>query len=82
MIAAYQAAEQSTPRVKLYVPTEESFRIPLKYIDVTKTTDTILDVMSEKHVEDYWNVDGESEVSDAWKNELGIIVRQHCTDRK
>ena len=28
------------PRVKLYVPTEESFPIPLKYIDVTRTTDT------------------------------------------
>ena len=35
-------------RVKLYVPTEESFPIPLKYIDVTRTTDTTLDVMSEK----------------------------------
>ena len=36
------------PRVKLYVPTEESFPIPLKYIDVTSTTDTTLEVMSEK----------------------------------
>ena len=26
------------PRVKLYVPREESFPIPLKYIDVTRTT--------------------------------------------
>ena len=56
------------PRVKLYVPKEESFPIPLKNIDITKNTDTTLDVMSEKHVEDYWNVVGESEVSDAWKN--------------
>ena len=30
------------PRVNLYVPTEESFPIPLKYIDVTRTTDTSL----------------------------------------
>ena len=37
------------PRVKLYVPTEESFPLPLKYIEVTRTTDTTLDVMSEKH---------------------------------
>ena len=29
---------------KLYVPTEESFPIPLKYIDVTRTTNTNLDV--------------------------------------
>ena len=40
------------PRVKLYMPTEESFLIPLKYIDVTRTTDTTLDVMSEKFIED------------------------------
>ena len=46
--------------------TEGSFPIPLKYTDVTRTTDTTLDVMSEKHIEDYWNVDGERELSDAW----------------
>ena len=40
------------PRVKLYVPREESFPIPLKYIDVTRTTHTSLDVMMEKHIED------------------------------
>ena len=32
------------PRVKLCVPTEESFPLPLKYIDVTRTTDTTLHV--------------------------------------
>ena len=47
------------PRVKRYVPTEESFPVPLKYIDVTRTTNTTVDVMSEKHIEDYRNVDGE-----------------------
>ena len=46
-------------RVKLYVPTEELFSIPLQYIDVTRNTDTTLDVMSEKPVQDHWNVDGE-----------------------
>ena len=54
------------PRVKLYVPREESFPIPLKYVDVTRNTDTSLDAMLEKHIEDYWNVDGEKELSDAW----------------
>ena len=54
------------PRVKLYVQTEESFPTPMKYIDVTRTTDTHLDVMLEKHIEDHWNVDGERELSDAW----------------
>ena len=32
------------PRVKLYSPREESFPIPLKYIDVTRTIHTNLDV--------------------------------------
>ena len=54
------------PRVKLYVPTEESFLIPVKYIDVNRTTDTTLDVMSEKHMAEYWNVDGYRELSDMW----------------
>ena len=36
------------PRVKLYVPRQESFPIPLKYIDVTRATSTSLDVTLEK----------------------------------
>ena len=54
------------PRVKLYVPTEKSFPISLEYIDVSWTPDTNSDVMSEKHIEDYWSVDGERELTDAW----------------
>ena len=50
--------------VKLYVATEGSFPIPLKYIDVTRTTDTAFDVMWEKHVDHYWNVDGDRELSE------------------
>ena len=34
-------------RVQLYVPKEETFIIPLKYIDVTRSTHTDLDVMQE-----------------------------------
>ena len=45
---------------------EESFPIPLKYIDVTRTTHTSLDVLLEKHIEDYWNVDEDRELSDTW----------------
>ena len=36
-------------RVQLHVPKEESFPIPLKYIDVTRTTQTNLDVLPETH---------------------------------
>ena len=53
------------PRVKLYMPKEESFPIPQKYIDVCRTTHTSLDVLLEKHIEVHWNVDGERELSDA-----------------
>ena len=35
------------PRVKLYVPREESFPIPLKYIDVARNTYTSQDTLFE-----------------------------------
>ena len=40
------------PRVKLYSPREKSFSIPIKYIDVTRTTHTNLDVKQEKLIDD------------------------------
>ena len=54
------------PRVKLYSPREESFPIPLKYIDVTRTTHTNLDVKQEKRIDDYWNIDVSRDLSDSW----------------
>ena len=36
---------------------EESFPIPLKYIDVISSTHTGLDVAQEKRIDDNWNVD-------------------------
>ena len=61
------------PRVKLYSPREESFPITLKYIDVTRNTHhwkycwTIF-------FDDYWNVDGERELSDAWTGFTRFIL--------
>ena len=52
------------PRVKLYSPREETFPIPLKYIDVSRTTHTNLDVKQEKRIDDYWNIDGSRNLSD------------------
>ena len=52
------------PSVKLYSPREESFPIPLKYIDVTRTTHTNLDVKQEKRIDDCWNIDGSRDLSD------------------
>ena len=56
------------PRVKLYSPREESFPIPLKNIDVSRTnyTHTNLDVKQERRIDDYWNIDGLRDLSDYW----------------
>ena len=54
------------PRVKLYSPREESFPIPLKYIVVSRTTHTNLDVMQESRIDDYWKIDGSRDLSDSW----------------
>ena len=62
------------PRVKLYMPKEESFPIPVKYIDVTRTTSTSLDVLLVKQIDDDWNVDGERELSDAWTGFTRFIL--------
>ena len=54
------------PRVQFFVPREESFPIPLKYIDVIRSTHTDLDVAQEKRVDDNWNVDGDRNLSVSW----------------
>ena len=54
------------PRVKLYSAREESFPIPLKHIDVSRTTRTNLDVKQERRIDDYWNIDGSRELSGSW----------------
>ena len=54
------------PRVQLYVPKEETFPIPLKYIDVTRSSFTNLDVLQEKRIDDNWNVNANQRLSDSW----------------
>ena len=54
------------PRVKLYSPRDESFPIPLKYIDVSRTTHTNLDVMQKSRIDHNWNIDGSRDLSDSW----------------
>ena len=54
------------PKVKLYSPREDSFPIPLKYIHVSRTSHTNLDVKQEKRIDDYWNIDGSRDLSDPW----------------
>ena len=54
------------PRVKLNVPSEDSFPIPLRYIAVTTATSTTLDVMLERRIDDYWNIEGNRDLADSW----------------
>ena len=55
------------PGVKLYSPREESFPITLKYIDVSRTSHTNLDVKQKKRIDDYCNIDGSRDLSDSWR---------------
>ena len=69
------------PRVKLYMPREESFPIPLRYIDVTRATSTTLDVMLERRIDDYWNIEGNRDLSDSWTGRTrgwSEILKQEC----
>ena len=45
---------------------EESFPIPLRYIDLIRRTRTTLDVLQESRIDDAWNVDGGRELSEPW----------------
>ena len=66
MSRSFKYRHHVEPKAKLYSPREESFLIPLKYIDVTRTTHTNLDVKQEKRIDDYWNIDSSRDLSDPW----------------
>ena len=66
MSGSFKNRHHVEPRVKLYSPREESFPIPLKYIDVSRTTHTKLDVKQQHRIDDYWNIDGSRDLSDSW----------------
>ena len=54
------------PRVKLGVPKEEPFPIPLRYIGVIRRTHTTLEVLHESRIDDYWNIDGNRNLCEPW----------------
>ena len=68
------------PRVKLYSPTKESFPLPLKYIDVSRTTHTNLDVMQERHIDDHWNIDGSRDLSDSCTGFIQFTLSEEKPD--
>ena len=43
-----------------YVPKEETFPIPLRNIDVTRTTYSNLDLIQAKRIDDFWNSEEKS----------------------
>ena len=45
-------------------------RCHLKIIDVTRAASTILDVLLERRIDRYWNVDEDREMSYAWTGYL------------
>ena len=61
------------PRVKLYLLREDSFPIPLKYIYVSRTTQTNLDVKQERRIDDYGNIDESRDLSDSWTHPVYSI---------
>ena len=50
---------------QVYVP-KETFPSRLIYIDVTRATNTHLDVLQGSRIYDYWNVDVDRHLSDSW----------------
>ena len=70
------------PGVKLYSPKEESFPISLKYIDVHRTTHINLDVMQERRIDDYWNIDGSRDLSDPWTGFTQFTLLEEKTSKR
>ena len=70
------------PRVKLYSPREEALCIPLKYIDVSRTTHTNLDVKHEKRIDVYWNIDGSRDLSDPWTGFTQVALLEEKPSRR
>ena len=54
------------PRDLLFVSKEETFPIPMRYIDVVILTHTTLDVLQECRIDDCRNIDASRNLSDSW----------------
>ena len=64
------------PRRKLFVPDEKDVPIPLSYIDVRRRTETDLESLSERTIQDYWNVDGPTPMSSEWTGKTVFYIRR------
>ena len=50
----------------MYVPRAAPCPVPWKYIDVTRDTQCIIGKMLQRSIDEYWNVDWNRDLSDAW----------------
>ena len=55
-----------TPRTTLYVPTEDECPVPLKWIDVTRFTQTSLDGASNNTIDDLWITNDATDLTEYW----------------
>ena len=53
------------PRSKLCVP-KDDFPLPLNCMDVHRQTKTSLDELQEATIDDHWNMDGDTSLSEPW----------------
>ena len=51
-----------------YVFQGNSFPVPLKHVDAVRRTNTSLDALQARRVDDCWNVDGDQKLSGPWTN--------------
>ena len=53
------------------MPREASF---LKFVDVTRATSTSLDVVLERSIDDYWNVEEDRDLTNTWTGFAGFTI--------
>ena len=76
IVGVYTYRNHVAPRTtKLYAP-KDDFPIPLNYIDVLRQTKTSIDVLHETTIDDHWNVDGDTSLSEPW---IGVRVQRGLT---
>ena len=61
------------------MPRKETYRIPLSYYDVTRSTHANLEIAQEKKIYDYLDVDENRNLSDSWTefHKIYIIERNY-----
>ena len=62
----YLMRQHKQPRETLYLPTEAESPIPLRFLNILRTTETDLEHIYEAKIEDYWTEDGAPSLSSPW----------------